>query len=331
MNNLLQKTKNLYQDKPWQYMGDDQTFLIVNSHSGEYYYCSVIGAAGETFGLAVYIGQEGLLTLLKVLKGGEPDFDFLLKQRSILLTFENREDLSKEDYQFVKNSDVTFRGKKAWPVFISYQPGYYPWFVDTSEMAALETVLEQALEICREVKAGTALPNFIKDGEIFARVYKDNGYQNEVVPLNHFKLEGKKLEVPLEVSEFDLKRAKKIKQVYQVAVEFSVFHVDMPVQEDPGERPMFPLMIVAADHEKGFIFYQDLVSNNKDYGTIQAHLLKAFQGIEGIPELILMDTSTAAIMQSVTEKMGLNVEIQEKLEAIEEFYNQLVEDLDMGF
>ncbi|WP_404454490.1 plasmid pRiA4b ORF-3 family protein [Virgibacillus necropolis] len=321
---LLVKAKEFYQQKPWEYMADDQIFLVVDSNSGESYYCSVIGAGGNTFGLAVYVGQEGLLTLHDLWSGVKSNFDLLLEQHSLLLTFEDREDLQKEDYQFVKDNNVTFRGRKAWPVFISYQPGYTPWFIDDNEVIAFREVLEQAIEVCREVQAGMALPDLLKEDKLLARVFKDNNYKNEIVALDYPEQEIEVEAVPLEVSEIELKRAQKINRIYTAVIEFSIFHIDMPVQDHPDDRPVFPVMAMAADHAKGFVLYQDMVYSSKDYGALQGNLLKAILEIGGKPEKILMDPKTALIMDSVIDALGLHVEIHDSLGAVESFKNQLM-------
>src|SRR5699024_5759215 len=111
----------LYQDaKPWEMMGDGDIFGVLDPISGDMMYCSVLGHADEMYGLAVYIGYDGVHMLSNLLDGHTPtDFDIQQYQHSLLLSFEDREDLEKEEYDLVKAYDVTFRGRKSWPSFRS--------------------------------------------------------------------------------------------------------------------------------------------------------------------------------------------------------------------
>src|SRR5699024_7013430 len=125
----------------------------------EWIYCSVLGGGGEVFGLAVYIGDEGYTALMGSLSDMPPNFDFIVSQRSLLLSFEDREDLEKDDYRLVKSYDIPFRGRKSWPSFTSYKPGFYPWLMDDEEARLMLLGIERTMEVYQELTEGLEMPD----------------------------------------------------------------------------------------------------------------------------------------------------------------------------
>src|SRR5690625_310066 len=120
----LQLSKEFHRLKPWEIMRDDEVFGVLDPVSGEMLYCSILGNAEEMYGLAVYQGYEGYYMLSNIINGITPtQFDIHHYQNSLLLSFEDREDLEKEEYELVKAYDVPFRGRKSWPSFRSFKPG----------------------------------------------------------------------------------------------------------------------------------------------------------------------------------------------------------------
>ncbi len=86
---------NIKRLQPWRWMSDIDMFAVVDPVSEETGYCCVLGEAGQTYGLAVYMGDEGFRTLIDIFQGNREIYPH--QQRSLLLSFNNRSDLTKED------------------------------------------------------------------------------------------------------------------------------------------------------------------------------------------------------------------------------------------
>ncbi|WP_139180767.1 DUF6930 domain-containing protein [Virgibacillus salinus] len=91
---------------------------------------------------------------------------------------------------------------------------------------------------------------FYSEGKVLAKMPESG--ENKIISLKAYN---KPKEVKLEVSELDLKRAKKLANQIPATIEFAVTHLDIPVQEDHGGRPAFPALVVAADHAQGIAFF----------------------------------------------------------------------------
>jgi hypothetical protein len=141
----------------WEWMYDDDLFGVMDPETGEIAYCCIMGQLGEQYALGAYLGSEGLQSILDMMEGPDKfSTDLFFIQKCIMASFENREDLEKEDRAMIKELGLKFRGKKQWPQFRSYEPGLYPWFIDAWECRFLTLALQQALEVslrCRSSKA----------------------------------------------------------------------------------------------------------------------------------------------------------------------------------
>ena len=113
---------------PWEWMWDSDIFSVRNPLNDEFGYLCVLGRKKESFGLIVYLGQEGLESYLKVMDGetdpNNPDAIHINKCLSV--AFDDKEYLTAEDLAIIKNLGLRFSGKKFWPQFQSYRPGYFP-------------------------------------------------------------------------------------------------------------------------------------------------------------------------------------------------------------
>lgn len=308
---VLLKAKEYHKLQPWSIMDDRNIFAVVDPVSEERLFCSVMGSAGQMYGLAVYIGKDGYETLIDTLKDQDDDIHFF-NQRTLLLSFEDRENLEKEDYALVKTYGVPFRGRRSWPQFRSLMPGYYPWLMDDEEARLMLVALEQTMEVSKEIQSGANMPDLLFDGKILAKVPNKYGdkimYENEILNLKNYPEEDPA--PPLAISELDLKRINKPKKTIPVSVEFIMEHIDIPIQDEANKRPAIALLVLAIDYKGGLALYHNMLQGAPDVGIVQSELLKVLETVNGIPEKILMNRKMAHVMGSVIEKMKLNVETE---------------------
>lgn len=330
-HDLFLKTKEFLKLKPWDMMFDGHIFAVEDPVTKEWIYCSVLGGGGEVFGLAVYIGDEGYTSLMGSLSDMPPNFDFIVSQRSLLLSFEDREDLEKDDYRLVKSYDIPFRGRKSWPSFTSYKPGFYPWLMDDEEARLMLLGIERTMEVYQELTEGLEMPDLLLDEQILVKIPRkangNSGFDNQVIGLEKGENNVEKSEVPLNVSEFELKRIEKLKTTLAVTIEFSMEYMDMPVQNEPGERPVFPLLVLAVDRAQGTAVYYNLLTDSSDFAVLQNEFLKLIETLKGIPENVMVNQQTARVLSPLMEKVDVNVEVENDLPLIRQVVDMMHDDM----
>ena len=318
---LLNKSKELNALKPWEVMDDDEIFMVLDPVSQERLFVSVLGGAGREFGLVVYIGEAGLRSLQLVVEQVKPLMEVVFIQRSLLLSFVDRDELEQDDYAFLKAHGLSFRGKKQWPEFRSMVPGSYPWAIDGEEARMLALAIEQTEKVFQLVQQGQELPVFMEEEDMFARIHRinDSGitWENSLVQVKAL-YPGEEQDQPAEqmVTDIDLHRAGK-KPVFAGEIEFDLFYINMPVQPAAGERPYFPLMAAAIDSRSGIALYQDIFENWGADEAVQQGLLDFIEKFGKKPHTLLVKKEVHRLLEPILPALAINAKEAVKLPEME--------------
>ncbi|NQX67820.1 hypothetical protein HQN90_17000 [Paenibacillus alba] len=148
---LFEATIQFKNQAPWNWMEDDDYFLITDPESSELGCCVVFGAGKISYGLNVYTGPQARL-FLQELSGVTDQFDddrieLARSMRAITVGFENRDRLYKDDLQLIRNLGYKFRGAHAWPQFRSFEPGFLPTQPNGQEVRFLIAAIEQTIYV----------------------------------------------------------------------------------------------------------------------------------------------------------------------------------------
>ncbi len=128
---LFSLAKKLYEEKFWNDYWDTNLIAIQLENQKEPIMISILGKSEQHYGFLFYRNSEELTYFFDMveqsnLREHRTPMEMLQLQKCLALEYENRLDLDKEAYQRIKSSGIPFRGKKNWPVFVDYCPGYYP-------------------------------------------------------------------------------------------------------------------------------------------------------------------------------------------------------------
>jgi hypothetical protein len=140
--------------KPWEWM-DDMDIFALTDEDGRPWFPSVLGAAGQVFGLALYRGEPGLRFLFETVRlcDEEPlPPDSMFEQDALVLDWGAKKALAPEDLAVLAASGHAPRPKEkqAWPCFRSHSPGWFPWFLAEEEARTLARCT-RALLACAEL------------------------------------------------------------------------------------------------------------------------------------------------------------------------------------
>jgi hypothetical protein len=303
--------------QPWQWVDDTDLFGVKNPEDGEIGYCCVVGALGEFIGLVFYLGTEGLESYMKICASESPEGDVLSTGKCLTASFEDRKSLQKPDLEVIKGLGLRFRGKKSWPLFRSYEPGCYPWYINPRQARFLTHALTQATDVTLRIKQNRDLLSGSEKGRYLVRIAEQSGpdlhWRDEwLAPAS---LKRAKCEVPVP-DELRLQRIKKrgARQAGIWEIDFSL--IPIPIQE--GHRPFFPLCLLVVDQASGFVLRSHLESKDHHGPEFQNQMLSAIEETSLLPhEIWVKRDEVFQLFEPLVSRLGLKMKRVKRLKELE--------------
>ena len=306
---LYQAATAFKQLSPWQWMEDDDLFAVENPSDGELGYCAVMGSGAQEFGLAVFVGSEGLEGYRRIIMGeAEPQsFEAWAMFRSLSATFVDRDELQKQDYEVIRSLGLRFRGRNAWPLLRSQRPGYVPWYLDRQEALFLTTGLQQACQVATEVRdKGLDLFRGADAGLILGRYCDDGRWMEEWRRPRAAEREAGASEPP---DERRLHRLRKAAGKLDGSWELDFFLLPTAVGSG-SQRPYYPGCILAIKRRVGLIVGTELMGPCPSSTEKQEAVVRVLQGAEQLPlEIRVARDEVRRIVEPVAQGLGISVRV----------------------
>lgn len=315
---------------PWEWMTEEDVFGVRDPEAGEIGFVSVMGRQGEHFGISVYRGVEGLSGFAYVQTvdlEAYPEMLFEIPQ--LQASFEDRETLRAEERALIKELGLRFRGRKAWPQFQSFRPGFLPWLPDALEARVLTRALEQLLEVAPRVREDPALLRSSGEGNFFVRVPGGAGGDGWSDRVEHVE-SPPPTPIPVCWNAETLEALTRLKPSgMSVAVDF--FLLPAPIAEE-GKRPVFPYVLLVVDAESGIVVATDILSVQESpeemWGRVPAALLEVLNQAELLPgELRVRSDLLATVLKPVAEELQVPLTLFEELDELDRAKHSLFERL----
>ena len=104
---------------PWQWMEETDVFGVQFPGTDEIGYVSVMGNIEEHFAVTVYLGDETLNKFWDIQNAPqtEESAERVLEMSQLMVSFEDRERIEKQDRGIIKQLGLKYRGRNAWPLF----------------------------------------------------------------------------------------------------------------------------------------------------------------------------------------------------------------------
>ncbi len=147
--------KDFCQATPWEWV-DDTYVPVIEDPAGQYRgYCVVLGGGGMQYGLAVFMGEEGLAAILALMTGSvdSESADSLYELNTVSAMLADREDLENQDRATIRELGLKYRGRGSWPLFRRTVPGYLPWFLEADEAVFLTMALRYVIDLVEKYQA----------------------------------------------------------------------------------------------------------------------------------------------------------------------------------
>jgi len=308
---------------PWQWMWEDEIFGVQHPETGELGFVSVMGRGGEHYAVALYLGPKGLYDFwdLQATAGEEADPEQLLETPQLQASFEDRKELRKQDHEVIKQLGLKFRGAHAWPLFRSFRPGFFPWFMTAEEARFLTYALEQVPDVALRLRDDPSLlPSPEKEEYLLRTPRQTEGatvWEDQVrrVP----PPEPVTIQVAMDLKALaDLRSRPRSNHV----LELDFFMVPTPFQEK-GARPAFPYMLLLGEAQSGLILGTELLQPDPSleamWGLIPVKVVHQLSPLGVVPrEVRVRSELLFHLLQELAADLGFELKQTDTLRGLDQ-------------
>ena len=308
---------------PWRFLYDDQLFAVKDPATGQTGYCCVLGTMGEVLALCVYRGSEGLELYQRIQSGSiaPGDDEIIAGQNAILAECADRPDLEKADLSVIKSLNLRIRGRKQYPRFRSYLPGYSQWFLNEDEARFLTLALKAACQFARDyLDNQTILHSDDNEHYLTYMPHRDldgaDSWQREWLrpaPVNN------PAPVRYPYNEIRLHKIKQMRLAPDTAWEADGFLMPGILQD--RERPYFARIVAVAHHDSGFMLSTSLAPYTDDpYPPLTEAILSAIETHKLLPsEIKLAGKHAREAVEPIAKSLGFKITLSKNLKSVKRF------------
>lgn len=301
--------------QPWRWMTEIDVFGLIDPVTDRFCMVSVMGMQGEHLSIALYLGAEAIHNILTVFQYGEDEHthELILTAHHLQASFENRDQIDRQDYQIIKQNGLKFRGKNAWPQFRSYRPGFGPFYIDREEARLLTLALKQTVIMAKRYGENSDFfpPIDFENNNMLVRFQNEGEWQAEIRPWPKKEALSKTLEVSV---DGELIQFMESLPVTPMTVEADCFiMLGMSIGER-GERPIIPYTMLLVDHESGMALGTEILNPaeglNEMWGMVPELLLASLANAGVRPQKIWTSSSLLfQFMEPFAQELGIEIEM----------------------
>lgn len=314
--------------EPWKWMEETDVFGVQFPGTEEIGYVSIMGNVKVHFAISVYLGDEALNKFWDIedTPATKENAERILEVPQLMASFEDRDILEKRDRDAINKLGLKYRGNNNWPLFRSYRPGFYPWFLEQDEIEKLTIALEQTAGIAMRMEDDPAILDMGDERDLLVRVLRNTGdkptWEDSVRTLPPPTLFNLTFSVPNREIE-KLKSVPRDIRAVEVAFSLSPARVGKP-----GQRPTFTYMLLVVEPESFFILGTELMEAkdglHKMWESIPASLVSILNKKPFLPrEIRVSDHKLYQFFAPLQNELGIKLSFVEHLPAVEDAMNSL--------
>lgn len=329
--NLIDELKEL---APWNELYDMDLIGIQENGREEPVFCSITGHedSGQICGVGLYEGTQGLACFQRLVRM-EPGDEFLRwddlmsDQQALMLTWESRIDVPKDQIDIIKGLGKKYRGKGGWPCVLSMKPRFAPCTPDEEELKVMIETFVQLIEAVHAIREERVKVDFEK-GEFCFRYFDLREMNWMTAPARLPYAEEKYCTCDI-LDETEVKRYSELPKndrtlLVDTAYLLGEFH-------DPNyDRPINPLLCIMVEVESHKIVYCEMIPPDQEEGLEAANGLLVYIEENGLPKKICVrNLRVAAALQNLCDKLSISLEMG-MLGEIDEIVEQLRSQADQA-
>ncbi len=290
---LYEAMRRLKDIAPWEYLEEDDLFAVQDPETDEIGFVSIMGAIGEHYAISVYLGEKGLYGFWDLHRSPPDELSYqrFFEIPQLQASFEDRDMLHPKDRTILKKLGLSFRGRNSWPMFRSFRPGCFPWYLSGKEARFLHYILEQTIDVA---------PRLEKDLSLVEKVYEDTYLLRKGIRKKDtivWQDSNLKMIPQAPHQEFTLNMSAianlKNKVPGQVTLEIDLVMSTEPVQEKK-DRPYYPYILLMVDTGSGaivgFQMLKPLPTFDAMWGTVSSEVVDLLAKLQALPGKILVSS-----------------------------------------
>jgi hypothetical protein len=318
------------QMEPWKWMYETDLFGVKIPGNNRVYFVSVMGAEGQFFALSAYKGYQGLAQFLDFHEHAETmPPETILTIPHLMLSFADREMLSKEHLDTIKLSGMKFRGKGSWPHLEEFIPGFTPVFPDGKALSDLPLLLDQVALMLHRTKEDPGC--LFREGDPFDAILvrTPSGSSGRLKWEDRYETfdpqwGGKGFHIDYSPkTRAEVSRLSEGTQVVQV----DLVMLPAPVKEK-GKKGYFPFMLLLVDKQNGIVPGMAMLTPQPDlhtmYESIPQKLLEEITNLGFRPKKIEIRSELLfVLLQKVLKEAYCSPERVEHMPQLDEAVESL--------
>jgi hypothetical protein len=155
LKKIFEMAREIRELEPWQWMDETDVFGIRIPGTDRIYFVSVMGSGGEFTGVSFYRGASALAGFYMIQEEGNlAPPETIITIPHILLSYAEKEELSEEHVNAIKDSGLSFEEKGSWPKIDEIIPALFPVFPGNDSLTDILILLEQSLRVFKRAKTG---------------------------------------------------------------------------------------------------------------------------------------------------------------------------------
>lgn len=321
---LYQIATQIKEQKPWESFGSMDLICLREGQKEDAAFVSVLGKDGDCYGIAIYEGYEGLNDFMMLAMQEELNLstDYaVFSQNNLTCYWGNREDITEEQRERMKELGYQYHGKNQWLYFISYAAGYMPYDFDRNDVLRMTHYLESLSESLKEYEKGEVEVAFDK-GNMYCYSFDsetgNKSYEAEALPFTAFEFE--KLVLTDEVLVTELKNCNRSRYV----LEAETTYLGTAVEDERYTRPQNPQICSICDAKTEMVLRADMIEPEVDASIFLAENIVDFIFRFGAPEEIRISNQILkAALEQLCELAGITLTCTKRLRATEKFLAEM--------
>jgi hypothetical protein len=235
-------------------------------------------------------------------------------------SFHDRKMLTQQDRDLIKELGLKFRGRKAWPMFRSYRPGYFPWYLEAPEVRFLTHALEQTLKVAPLVEEEPDFLEPVDQESYFVRVPRQEGealvWEDQIISVPPPELERISVSMDLEALEALMQSSQRLP-----CLEVDLFIYPAQIGER-GARPRYAYMVMAVEGESGFVLGSKLLMPDPTvdavYGKVPETVVRLLAKVDAVPkEVHVRSPILFQLMEMLVDDLGFEMVRTQDLPALD--------------